>query len=132
MQNQKRLMQSCFAFNQHGCCLSCDHLSCCCLTPVFLQFPGAGTVLQIQLPTLTGQKKHACYFSFPSPHFLMIYMFLYYCSQHQFILRHFTCLLRNLYAGQEATVRTRLGTMDWFQIRIRVHHAVYCNLAYLT
>ena len=29
---------------------------------------------------------------------------------------HLTCLLRNLYAGQEATVRTRLGTMDWFQI----------------
>ena len=27
-----------------------------------------------------------------------------------------TCLLRNLYAGQEATVRTRLGSMDWFQI----------------
>ena len=29
---------------------------------------------------------------------------------------HLTCLLRNLYAGQEATVRTRYGTMDWFQI----------------
>ena len=29
---------------------------------------------------------------------------------------HFTCLLRNLYAGQEATVRTWHGTMDWFKI----------------
>ena len=29
---------------------------------------------------------------------------------------HLTCLLRNLYAGQEATVRTRYGTMDRFQI----------------
>ena len=29
---------------------------------------------------------------------------------------HLTCLLRNLYAGQEATVRTGHGTMDWFQI----------------
>ena len=28
---------------------------------------------------------------------------------------HFTCLLRNLYAGQEATVRTGQGTTDWFQ-----------------
>ena len=28
---------------------------------------------------------------------------------------HLTCLLRNLYAGQEATVRTGHGTMDWFQ-----------------
>ena len=30
---------------------------------------------------------------------------------------HLTCLLRNLYAGQEATVRTKHGTTDWFQIR---------------
>ena len=29
---------------------------------------------------------------------------------------HLTCLLRNLYAGQEATVRTEHGTVDWFQI----------------
>ena len=29
---------------------------------------------------------------------------------------HLTCLLRNLFAGQEATVRTRHGAMDWFQI----------------
>ena len=28
---------------------------------------------------------------------------------------HLTCLLRNLYAGQEGTVRTRHGTMDWFK-----------------
>ena len=32
------------------------------------------------------------------------------------ILDHLTCLLRNLYAGQEATVRIRHGTTDWFQI----------------
>ena len=36
------------------------------------------------------------------------------------IPEHFTCLLRNLYAGQEATVRTRYGTMDQFQIGNRV------------
>ena len=30
---------------------------------------------------------------------------------------HFTCLLRNVYAGQEETVRTEHGTTDWFQIR---------------
>src|SRR5574337_410192 len=34
---------------------------------------------------------------------------------------HLTCLLRNLYAGQEATVRTGHGTMDWFQIGKGVH-----------
>ena len=36
------------------------------------------------------------------------------------IPEHLTCLLRNLYAGQEATVRTGLGTTDWFQIGKRV------------
>ena len=34
---------------------------------------------------------------------------------------HLTCLLRNLYAGQEATVRNGHGKMDWFQIRKGVH-----------
>ena len=34
----------------------------------------------------------------------------------QIALDHLTCLLRNLYAGQEATVRTGHGTTDWFQI----------------
>ena len=36
-------------------------------------------------------------------------------------LDHLTCLLRNLYAGQEATVRTGHGTTDWFQIGKGVH-----------
>ena len=34
---------------------------------------------------------------------------------------HLTCLLRNLYAGQETTVRTGHGTTDWFQIGKEVH-----------
>ena len=34
---------------------------------------------------------------------------------------HITCLLGNMYAGQEATVRTRHGAMDWFQIGKGVH-----------
>ena len=34
---------------------------------------------------------------------------------------HLTCLLRNLYVGQEATVRSGHGTTDWFQIRKGVH-----------
>ena len=46
---------------------------------------------------------------------------------------HLTCLLRNLYAGQEATVRTRHGTtIDVFKIGKGVHKAVYCHPAYLT
>ena len=52
------------------------------------------------------------------------------CGDHQKLWKvlkemgipdHLTYLLRNLYAGQEATVRTRHGTTDWFQIRNRVH-----------
>ena len=42
-------------------------------------------------------------------------MLLYYC------LIHLTCLLRNLYAGQEATVRTGHETIDWFQIGKGAH-----------
>ena len=45
---------------------------------------------------------------------------------------HLTCLLRNLYTGQEATVRTGQGTIDWFQSEKEYIKAVYCHPAYLT
>ena len=45
---------------------------------------------------------------------------------------HLICLSRNLYAGQEATVRTGHGTTDWFQIGKEYVEAVYCHPAYLT
>ena len=38
------------------------------------------------------------------------------------------CFLRNLYAGQEATIRTRHGTTDWFQIRKGVHQGCILSL----
>ena len=41
---------------------------------------------------------------------------------------HLTCLLRNLYAGQEATVGTGHGTIDWFQIRKGVHQGCILSL----
>ena len=43
-----------------------------------------------------------------------------------------SCLLRNLYAGQEAQVRTGHGTTDWFQIGEGVHQGYIFNPAYLT
>ena len=43
-----------------------------------------------------------------------------------------TCLLRNLYAGQEATVKTGHGTTDWFQIGKGVHQGCIRHPAYLT
>ena len=44
------------------------------------------------------------------------------------IPEHLTCLLRNLYAGQEATVRTGHGTTDWFQIGKGVHQGCILSL----
>ena len=45
---------------------------------------------------------------------------------------HLICLLRNLCAGQEATVRTGRGTTDWSQIGKENVKAVYCHPVYLT
>ena len=45
---------------------------------------------------------------------------------------HLTCLLRTLYAGQVATVRTGHGTTECFQIEKEYIKAVYCHPAYLT
>ena len=45
---------------------------------------------------------------------------------------HLTCLLINLYAGQEATVRTGHGTTDWFQTGKGVHQGCILSPAYLT
>ena len=48
------------------------------------------------------------------------------------ILYHLTCLLRNLYAGQEGTVRTGHGTQTGFKSGKEYVKAVYCHTAYLT
>ena len=44
---------------------------------------------------------------------------------------HLTCLLRNLYAGQGATVRTGHGTTDWFKLGKEYVKAIYCHPVYL-
>ena len=65
----------------------------------------------------------------------------HYCVDHHTVWKilkemgipdDLTCLLRNLYAGQKATVRTGQGTTDWFQIGKRVSKGVYCHSVYLT
>ena len=45
---------------------------------------------------------------------------------------HLTCLLTKLYAGQEATLATGHGTMEWFQIGKGVHQGCILHPAYLT
>ena len=51
--------------------------------------------------------------------------------QEKRIPDHLTCLLRNLYAGQEATVRPQHGTTDWFQIGKGLHQGCILYPAYL-
>ena len=63
-----------------------------------------------------------CFIDYAKAFDYVDYNKLWKILQEMGILDHFTCLLRNLYAGQEATVRTGHGTIDWFQIRKGVHH----------
>ena len=65
----------------------------------------------------------------------MTQLYIYVCIKilkEMSIPGHLPSLLQNLYAGQEATVRTRHGTTDWFQTGKGVHQAVCCHPAYLT
>ena len=52
---------------------------------------------------------------------------LWKICQDMDVLDHLTCLLRNLYEGQEATVRTGHGKMNWFKIWKRIHPGIYCQ-----
>ena len=52
--------------------------------------------------------------------------------QEMGVLDHFTCLLRNLYSSQEATVRTGHGTTDWFEIGKGVQQQHYILSSYST
>ena len=51
----------------------------------------------------------------PSPFDCVDHIKLWKIMKEMGILDHLTCLLRNLYVGQEATVRTGHGTTDWFK-----------------
>ena len=57
---------------------------------------------------------------------------LWYYLKEMGIPDHLTCLLRNLYAAQEATVRTGRGTTDWFQIGKEVHQGCILSPVYLS
>ena len=80
---------------------------------------------EIKLPTSTGSSKRAGEFQ-KNIYFCFIdYAKAFNCVDHNKLWKilkemgipdHLTCLLRNLYAGQEATVRIRHGTTDWLQI----------------
>ena len=92
---------------------------------------------EIKLPTSTGSPKK----QESSRKTLIDYPKAFDCVDHNKLWKilkdteipdHLTCLLRNLYIGQEAIVRTGHGTTDWFQREKEYVKAVYCHPAYLT
>ena len=62
------------------------------------------------------EKSYFCFTDYAKAFDCVDYNKLWKILQEMGIPDYFTCLLKNLYAGQEATVRTGHGTMDWFQI----------------
>ena len=79
----------------------------------------------IKLPRLAGSSKkqessrkniYFCFIDYAKAFDCVDHNKLWKILQEMGIPAHLTCLLRNLYAGQEATVRTGHGTTDWFQI----------------
>ena len=96
---------------------------------------------EIKLPTSAGSsKKQECsrktfisaLLTMPKPLTVWITINLWKILKEIGIPDHLICILRNLHAGQEATVRTGHGTTDWFQIEKGVRQAVYRYPAYLT
>ena len=80
---------------------------------------------EIKLPTSTGSWKkqessrkniYFCFIDYPKSFDCVDHNKLWKILKEMGIPDHLTCLLRNLYAGQEATVRTGHGTTDWFHI----------------
>ena len=80
---------------------------------------------EIKLPTPTGSVKkqetsrktsYFCFMDYAKAFDCVAHNKLWKILKEMGIPDHLTCLLRNLYAGQEATVRTGHGTTDWFQI----------------
>ena len=80
---------------------------------------------EIKLPTFAGSTKkqessrkniYFCFIDYAKDFDCVDHNKLWKILKEMGIPDHLTCLLRNMYAGQEATVRTRQGTTDWFQI----------------
>ena len=80
---------------------------------------------EIKLPTSAGSSKkqefqkniYFCFIDYAKAFDCVDHNKLWKILHKMGIPDHLTCLLRNLYAGQEATVRTGCGTTGWFQIR---------------
>ena len=89
---------------------------------------------EIKLPTFIGSYKkqensrkkiYFCFIDYAKAFDCVDHNKLWKILKEMGIPDHLTCLLRNLYAGQEATVRTGYGTTDWFQIGKGVRQRLY-------
>ena len=84
---------------------------------------------EVKLPTSAGSSKkrdfqkniHFCFIDYAKAFDCVDNNKLWKILKEMGITDHLTCLLKNLYVGQEATVRTGHGTTDWFQIGKGVH-----------
>ena len=70
--------------------------------------------------------------SIMQPSWVALHNKLWEILQKMGIPDQLTCLLRNLYAGQKAAVRTEHGSTDWFQMGKKYIKDVYCHPSYLT
>ena len=73
-------------------------------------------------------QKNICFIDYAKAFYCVYHNKLWKIIQEMGIPDHLTCLLRNLYADQEATVRTGHGTTDWFQIGKGVHQGCILSL----
>ena len=95
---------------------------------------------EIKLPTSSGSsEKHEfqkniyfCFIDYAKDFDYVDHQKLWKILKEMGIPDHLTCLLRNLCAGQEATVRTGHGKMDWLQTGKEYLKVVYHHAAYLT
>ena len=95
---------------------------------------------EIKLPTSAGSLKKQessrktciCFINYAKAFDCVDHNKLWKILKEIAIPDHLTCLLRNLYAGQEATVKTGHGTIEWFQIGKAVCQGCKCHPAYLT
>ena len=96
---------------------------------------------EIKLPASTGSWKNQessrktsyfCFLNYAKAFDCVDHNKLWTILQEMGIPHHLTCLLRNLSAGQEATVRTGHGTADWFQKGKGVHQGCILSPCYLT
>ena len=96
---------------------------------------------EIKLPTPTASQKKqensrknicCCFIDYTKAFNCVDHNKLWEILKKKGIPDHLTCLLRNLYAGQEATVRTDMGQQTCSKLGKEYVKAVYCHLAYLT